>query len=110
MFSIFNNYSYRVNKNAEKLNVQNKLVKGVIKDNPFYTKDRSKGIILNKNRAIAVRVDGKRFYLVDISKQEGKNVIISKCNTYRNTREYVYIGSIMPYIERLIKIKKEEKQ
>ncbi len=106
IFELFNNYSYRVKKSAEKLSKQSKLAKGVIKGNPFLARENSEGIILEKNKAVTLKVEGKRFYLADISKKEGREIVLSQCSNYRNTREYIYIENIMPYIEKVIKLKK----
>lgn len=105
IFKLFNNYSRCVMDRTEKIKVNSRLKKGYVEENPFYLSFKDDGIIMDKNRPVTVWVNGKKQYLADISTKEGKELVLSRCNTYRNTREYVYVKDIMPYIKKIIKLK-----
>lgn len=106
IFNLFNNYSLFVMDRMEKIKVDSRLKKGVVEENPFYVSSKDDGVILDKGRPVMVRVNGKRRYLADISSKEGKELVLSRCNPYRNTREFIYIKEMMPYIRKVIKLKR----
>lgn len=74
-------------------------------DNMFFTEKASKDTIIKGAKTLII--DGKKLYPIDITKEEVKQNLINKYLKIKETStEYVFIKSIMPYIDEISKLKK----